>query len=240
MLISHEHKFIFIHIGKTAGTSIEKTLCQHLDLAFDQTEKSPSGEWWKHIWARDMRQRVGGRTWEDYFTFAFVRNPYDLILSLYSMYTQYPEYTNSTVHPDLYHPWNQYDDFKHFIRSMRNEEHDLDEHWQHQLAKLGVRTQMDVWNSLMNLQTSYLTENWRAQRGPGTILVDFVGRYETLQSDFDFVCTTLGFQGLELVKHGATEHPPYHQCYDAETKRIVYRHFNVDIERFGYFLPCVE
>jgi hypothetical protein len=240
MLISHQHKFIFIHIGKTGGTSVETTLCRHLGLDFEETEKSPMGEWWKHVWAEDMRRRVGQQTWNDYFTFAFVRNPYDMILSLYSMYTQYPEYIDPRFHPDLYHPWNQYDDFAHFIRSMGKQEHESDERWQCQLAQLGAKTQMDVWNGLKNLQTSYLTDSWQAKKGLGTILVDFVGRYENLQNDFDFVCHTLGLPRLELVKQGATEHPPYQECYDAEMEQVVYRHFSVDIERFGYCLAGVE
>ena len=40
MIISHEHKFIFIHIGKTGGTSIEKVLCERLDIDFENTKES--------------------------------------------------------------------------------------------------------------------------------------------------------------------------------------------------------
>jgi Sulfotransferase family len=239
MLISHEYRFIFIHIGKTGGTSIESALCRHLGVDFEETKRSPEGQWWKHIWARYMRERVGKRIWDDYFTFAFVRNPYDLILSLYSMYTQYPQYTSPEEHRDLYHPWNQYRDFGRFIRSMGRREHEPDERWRAQLAQLGVATQMEVWNDLRNLQTSYLTDSWQAREGPGTILVDFVGRYETLQRDFDSVCRTLGLPPLELPRQGATDHPPYAECYDAEMQEIVCRHFATDIERFGYRLPGV-
>ena len=41
MIISHEHKFIFIHIGKTGGTSIEKVLCERLDIDFENTKRIP-------------------------------------------------------------------------------------------------------------------------------------------------------------------------------------------------------
>lgn len=234
MLISHEYNFIFIHIGKTGGTSIEKVLCEYLNTDFEETKKDPDGNWWKHAWAKDMRKRVGLEIWRDYFTFSFVRNPYDMILSLYCMYTQYPEYTNPDVHPALYHPWNQYRDFEDFIVSMGKQRYESDKKWHRQLDKLGVKTQIQVWNSLKNLQTSYLTESWKGLRGPGKILVDFVGRFENFCIDFHAVCSHIGLPKLDLIHHGITQHQPYQEVYTQEMKQIVYQHFSLDIERFSY------
>jgi hypothetical protein len=76
--------------------------------------------------------------WDDYFTFAFVRHPFDMILSLYSMYTQDPGYTDPVEHTDVYHPWNQYEDFKDFILSMGKRQHEPDEKWRFQLDNLDV------------------------------------------------------------------------------------------------------
>ncbi len=238
MLISHDHKFIFIHIGKTGGTSIEQVLCEHLDIDLKCTEKAPDGEWWKHIWAKGMRRRVGEKLWNKYFTFAFVRNPFDMILSLYSMYTQYPEYTNLSIHPSLYHPWNQYSDFSNFVLSMGEEKYDPNKKWRRQLRKLGAKDQKQVWESLRNLQTSYLTESWMGREGPGTILVDFVGRFENLGSDFHKVCDHVGLPRLDLIKYGATRHVPYYELYDSKMEEIVGNHFCIDIEQFGYSLNC--
>ncbi len=234
MLISHEHKFIFIHIGKTGGTSIEKVLCRHLGLDFDNTKKDPNGNWWKHIWAKDMKQKVGHKIWQNYFTFAFVRNPFDMIVSLYSMYTQYPQYTKPDVHPKLYHPWNQFRDFDALVLGMKNRQHEPDELWRQQLDKLNAKTHLDVWNSLKNLQTSYLTESWQGRNGKGEILVDFVGRFETLEEDFKSVCREISVPALDLIHHGATNHGHYSDCYSEESRDFVCQHFSMDVERFGY------
>jgi hypothetical protein len=43
----------------------------------------------KHITARELRQIVGHRIWDEYYKFSFVRNPYDKLLSEYSMFTQF-------------------------------------------------------------------------------------------------------------------------------------------------------
>ena len=233
MLISHSHKFIFIHIGKTGGTSIEKVLCQHLNIDFEETKNDSEGNNWKHIWAQHMRERVGEEIWDDYFTFAFVRNTYDMILSLYSMYTQYPQYTDPDQ-PEFYHPWNQYKNFEDFIISMDEHRHEPDEKWRKRLDSFEVETQMDVWTDLENLQTSYLTESWKGTDGPGTILVDFIGKYENLVDDFHHVCQTIGLPKLDLIHHGATKHKPYQDSYNERMKKVVYEHSTLDIERFGY------
>jgi chondroitin 4-sulfotransferase 11 len=240
MLISHDYKFIFIHIGKTGGTSIERALCSFLRIDFEATEISPDGKWWKHKWAAVMREILGKDLWDDYFTFAFVRNPYDMILSLYCMYTQYPEYTNPKQHSDLYHPWNQYSCFTDFIRCMGQKSHQPDDIWQHQLEEIGVTTQMNIWNDIENLQTSYLTESWKGRDGMGSILVDYVGRFENLDEDFHFVCDHLGLPRLELPSMGTTKHEYFSELYDDKAEAIVSEHFKMDLDRFGYTMSPAD
>lgn len=229
MIISHEHKFIFIHIGKTGGTSIEKVLCERLDIDFEDTKKNPrNGHWWKHAWAREVRDLFGSEIWEEYFTFAFVRNPYDMLLSLYSMYTQYPEYINKEEHPNLYHPWNQFGDFKDLVISMRDKKHAPDEEWRLQLDKLGADNHMQVWNSLRNLQTKYLCNKH------GDIMVDFVGRFENLQYDFDYCCKRIGIEPIDLIWHGPTKHKDYRDVYTSDMIDVVNNHSWKDIRKYGY------
>lgn len=57
----------FVHINKTAGSSIEEAL----GLPF------------QHLTAREMKELVGPRRWERGFSFAFVRNPWDKVASHY-------------------------------------------------------------------------------------------------------------------------------------------------------------
>ena len=229
MILSHEHKFIFIHIGKTGGTSIEKVLCNHLGIDFEHTKKNPNnGNWWKHAWACGMKELVGQKIWDDYFTFAFVRNPYDMLLSLYSMYTQYPEYINPEVHSNLYHPWNQFKDYEDLVMSMEQGVHEPDEKWRKQLNKLGAANTMQVWNSLKNLQSKYLCDD------QDELMVDYVGRFETLQDDFNHCCDKIGIQQLELIKHGATKHKSFKDVYTPAMRETVKAHSGKDIDRFEY------
>lgn len=73
-MISHKHKTIFIHIPRTAGTSIEMLL--------------EGRDWWlenpkeKHITASKAKELYAD-WWDDYFKFSIVRNPWDRVVSMY-------------------------------------------------------------------------------------------------------------------------------------------------------------
>ena len=175
-----------------------------------------------------MRDLFGSERWEEYFTFAFVRNPYDMLLSLYSMYTQYPEYIDKENHPNLYHPWNQFKDFEDLLLSMRDKKHEPDQEWRMQLDKLGAKNHMQVWDSLRNLQNKYLSNK------NGDIIVDFVGRFENLQYDFDYCCKRIGIEPIDLIWHGPTKHKNYRDVYTSDMIDVVNNHSWKDIRKYGY------
>ena len=63
---------------------------------------------------------------------------------------------------------------------------------------------------------------------------DFIGRFETLQADFDIVCQKLGITRNPLPVKNTTKHEHYSEYYDEETIEIVARKYHADIIRFGY------
>lgn len=71
-MIHHGYKCIFIHVPRSAGSSIERWIC--------------GGDWWtvdpksKHLLASQAKALYADY-WSDYFKFAFVRNPVDRVLS---------------------------------------------------------------------------------------------------------------------------------------------------------------
>ena len=90
-MISHKLKFIFIHIPKTGGSSLEKFLCN--SVANKVTVEGDSTHVYcefqdcqiKHDYI-DYYHDMYGEKIKDYYKFAIVRNPYDLIMSLYFFY----------------------------------------------------------------------------------------------------------------------------------------------------------
>jgi hypothetical protein len=69
----------------------------------------------------------------------------------------------------------------------------------------------------------------------GDIIVDFVGRFENLQADFDTVCDEINLERQDLHHENRSRHDDtYRSYYDDETKAIVEDCFKADIEYFGY------
>jgi hypothetical protein len=68
----------------------------------------------------------------------------------------------------------------------------------------------------------------------GRCLVDFIGRFERLQTDFDEACDRAGIPRCRLPHTNSARGPRAATLYDDETRSIVARLYAADIARFGY------
>jgi hypothetical protein len=80
--------FVFVHINKTGGSSVETAL----RLPF------------QHRTARELRDQLGSDEWNRRFSFAFVRNPWDKVASHY-FYRVQTNQTGLHSNPIAFVPW---------------------------------------------------------------------------------------------------------------------------------------
>ncbi|MFB6307408.1 MAG: sulfotransferase family 2 domain-containing protein, partial [Flavobacteriales bacterium] len=68
----------------------------------------------------------------------------------------------------------------------------------------------------------------------GNIPLDFIGRFENLQSDFSYVSRQIGLHDSQLPHLLNRGHKNYKEFYDNETKDLVYKFYKKEINYFEF------
>lgn len=217
MIVSHKRKFIFIHIPKTGGGSIRRTLLPHADIITAKDAKTDHAKKFKRLINNNMTVKnmsihakpkvvqnlVGRKVWANYFKFCFVRNPWDLMVSLY-YFNRRPDYGKTEV--GRFAKRHNFTDFiTWFVRTRKNK-------------KGGIITKG---------QLPYILNN------NGKLLINYVGRFENLVNEFGNITNKLGIKE-KLMHSNRTSHKPYREYYDDRTCELVAYFFKRDIEYFNF------
>ena len=142
------------------------------------------------------------------FKFTFVRNPWARILSTYNDKV-FKQW--SDTYPEEDHRWRikKYKPFagEDFKYFINNFDVNIDRHTMTQESLFPVN------------------------------IIDYIGKFENLQQDFDTVCNKIGLDPQPLPHKNSSKpsnYKHYTEYYDDETRQIVARKYAKDIECFGY------
>lgn len=198
--------FIFVHIPKCAGTSVEEAFIPILTerRAFVELSEMERSRFWlpgrKGLQHSKLKRYGQHFNLKNFLKFSFVRNPWDRAVSQIG-------YLNS-LGAEIFAG----KDFKEQLRAYCAETRFL---WGHHLGAC---------------QVDYLLD------GSGRMRMDFIGRFESLEADFQTVCLNLGLDPIPKLPHvfnsGRSAH--YSTYYDEESAEWISRRYARDIDRFGY------
>jgi len=209
MLLSYDRRFLFIHIDKVAGSSIQLALQPYaLQQKGNRLRKrlvwlrslNRIGNLYRvlnfpeHVTARSVKNCLPPVLYESLFKFAFVRNPWDRLVSRYAFLL------GTVGHPE-----------HRLVKAMKSFEDYL---------------QWEIRRGQM-FQRDYVVDP------NGKVIVDFIGFYESLEEDFARVCMRLGVEAL-LPRDNASNHRDYRTYYTSAARDLVAHHFRCDAELFGY------
>lgn len=207
-MISHRKKFIFIHIYKTAGTSVTSVLAPYddnplLNHPFVRTVRNRIGlasynimgftSFEHHATALMVKNRIEKSTYDEFFKFAFVRNPWDMQVSLYHYMLK------NKAHPQ-----------HSLIKKMSFDEY------------IEWRVECDV-----HLQKEFVVDE------TGNIIIDFIGRFENLSDDVRTICKNIDIE-YTLPDLNKSNHRDYKVYYNAKTRKLIHDAYIDDIDIFGY------
>jgi hypothetical protein len=216
MPVSHPHKTIFVHIPKTAGTSVEAVLGMHGDKKdigivpyFNQELDHDHlyGRQLQHMTAQSIRAMLNDEgLFKSYFKFSIVRNPWDRLVSALAWSDQ------KWVRGELL----QTADFERQVRAA------------HALFVTATRAGTPaILPHYLYPQCLYLLDE--GQR----LLVDFIAKYENLATDWQVISARVG-AGVELPRRMKSYHRDYREYYTAETRDLVGEMYAPDVSLFRY------
>ena len=216
MIINHRYRFIFLHVPKTAGTSITNYLSTFTGWNDIELGGTHYGEQIqeiygrrfklnKHSTARQVRTIIGEDLWRGYFKFAVVRHPLDRLVSAYQFYRQWEHPSTDAV--------RAFAGFEEFVQS--------------DFFAADRRNATRPTGS----QTAFLSDTGLA--------VDQVCRFESLADDLATVASRLGLGNLpaELPQLNASERTHWEDYYSPATLEIAMAVYQDDFATFGYPLP---
>jgi len=220
-MISHKYKFIFIHIPKCAGTSIEKCLADKKTI-FDWNHKAAATED-NPLPFGDLRETALAKTiknFPDYYLFTFCRNPWERAVSTY-LHSQRGEGRGIF---NRHAPLGSFSDFLEEVSRylIDGESGDLSAFEKYHL--------LPQFKFIPEGGKDFFSIFMRAE-----LTVDYIGRVESFDSDFGQILNNLKLAPRTVKKHNSSRYlSPWESHYTPRLFDKVSKIYRSDILYFKY------
>lgn len=198
MFINHDFKFLYVAVPKTGTAST------HAFFGYRTGHPEPDEH---HMSAQEAVNRHPEIA--DYFKFAFVRNPWSKLVSVYHDFTMQRGHQYSAkkkMDKPLLHEFNDFED-------------------------LCLRLKDSEWrdNVFFRPQSTFVTMD-------NGEVIDYVGKFEDLDDHFREACEMIGYpirSALPMYHVGKYNHD-YRKHYSSESREAVRQFYQEDLELFDY------
>ena len=222
MILNHQHRFLFIHVPKTAGTTVTRTLSplttfRDIELGGTKYGEALQGlfasrfDLRKHSTGAQIKAKCPGHVWRQFFVFAFVRNPYARAYSVYRFLQRWRDGSHFEIVSEQ--------SFEDFLRS------DAVLSGEIEIAKP---------------QAHWLTKD--GERLPG---INFIGRVEDFAEDFGFVLSVIHRARMEWTDgrrdNGSADPGEWRDHMSGSARRLIEHFYASDFELWEYHaLPAEQ
>lgn len=208
MILSHNKKFIYFHVYKVAGTSIRKSLKEFDDLSFSDFP-----------FQKNIRFFIGSKVW---FLSSWAID--HIKAEEASKYLPAEIFNNYFKFSFVRNPWDWQVSLYHYMLQFKF-------HPQHRkISKMKSFDEYIEWRIAedLELQKEFIYDK------NGKLLIDFVGRFENIQNDFNIICSKINIPQMELPKANPSKHSFYKDYYNKHTRDLIASAFKEDIDTFNY------
>jgi hypothetical protein len=223
MIISHKHKFIFLKVQKTAGTSTEIALSEHCEAGDILTPLHPDDE--------AIRKQAGFRGMQNYMTPLHDYSLSDVINCIrYKKRKRYFNHSNAAavrghIGADI---WDSY--FKFCFERNPYDKAISHYYWVTQEPRPSIA------EYLAETEENYLSD-WDMYTLNDQVAVDFIGRYENLHDDLAAVSEQLKIRLVPLVHTKSDirkDKRAYRTVLDSTARAHIERIFANELRAFNY------
>jgi hypothetical protein len=222
--INHEKKAIFLHIGKTAGMYIRENLEKYYGFELFLLKRTD------HVEFVEFDELEKNLNENKLLTFCCKKGIID--------YYKTSEFINDIMEMNE-SKWNEYFKFV-FVRNPYDravsgwnynmETNNLNIDFNIYMQMESIVNQDEYWHCFLPQSESVIDEN-------DNYFVNFVGKFENLEEDFQIILKKIGFKKIlhnPEIKKNNRNHDSYKKYYDQKTLDIVNRIYEKDFELFGY------
>ena len=205
-----KYGFWFVDIPRTSSTSIKNELAKIYGITYAKRKLGATGFdnlryiFPCHLPAQQIRSIIGEELWERIFTFTFIRNPWDRMVSLFHYMKEQGNLPEEVV-------------FRDYVLQFNTPRYMLKSH-AHSYHAYYYGLSEYVVDSDDNVIVDYIGR--------------YENRMEDIRAISDKIsCQDLGNLCLQRIERS---HKHYSEYYDDETKDVISRVFKRDIEMFEY------